>query len=514
MLIGLDIGTSSTKGVLIDDRGEMLASFTSEYRIDQPRVGWTEQDPAVWWNACVEVFRALAGRAGERSKIRAVGLSGQMHGSVFLDRAAVEGAGRGPVRAVRPALLWNDQRTAAQCAAIEEAMGGREALVRAVGNAALTGFTLPKLLWLRDHEPEHFARTALLLNPKDFARLCLTGEPAADVGDGAGTLLLDPTTRTWNDAVFARLNLDRSLVPERVLESAAVAGRVTAWAAAETGLPEGIPVVAGSGDNQCGAVGAGVVTSGMVLATLGTSGVIYAHADEPRRDLGGEEGGAAGRVHTMCAADGRDGAAGRWSITGVMLSAAGALHWARDTIAPGADFAELMREAEGVEPGCEGLVFLPYLTGERCPFPDPTARGAWIGLSSRHTRGHLIRAVLEGVTANMGIILGIVEALPVRVEKVRLGGGGNRSRLWRQMQADVYGKPVATLNAEEGPAFGAALLAGVGAGAWASVPEACAATIRETETIDPGPEAGRYAPVRAGLAELYATLAPAFRRTA
>lgn len=507
-LLGIDIGTSSAKGVVIDESGRVQASAAAHYPLSQPRPGWSEQEPEDWWKATVAVCgQLLASGKTRAADIKAVGLSGQMHGSVFLDRASVTGGGE-HAGAVRPALLWNDQRTGAQCQAIERAVGGRRQLVSLVGNAALTGFTLPKILWLREHEPEAFARTAKVVLPKDFVRLRLTGEVATDVGDAAGTLLFDIDARTWSQAVRDAVRLDPGLFPAH-FESAQVTGGVTRWASQQTGLAAGTPVVGGSGDNQSGAVGAGVVSPGMVLATLGTSGVIYAHADKPRKDLPPDAAPAdapCGRLHTMCAADGDGRTRGHWCVTGVMLSAAGSLQWVRDSLFPDATFEALTGEAASVEPGCEGLVFLPYLSGERCPHPDPMARGGWVGLTRRHTRAHLVRAVIEGVTFAMGQILDLVRATGVEVGAVRLGGGGARSALWRQVQADVYGVPVTTTNTEEGPAFGAALMAGVGAGVWASVPEACAATIVQGAAIEPSASASKYRRAREVFEELYPAL--------
>lgn len=494
MYIGLDVGTSAVKGVLVDERLGVRRVASCGLELSMPRPGWTEQSPADWWAASKRVLAELTAAAREvgGAGIGGVGLSGQMHGSVFLDRAALDAAGGAEIDAVRPALLWNDQRTARECEEIESAVGGRAALVQAAGNAALTGFTLPKVLWLRRHEPEAFERTALVMNPKDFVRLCLTGEAAAEVGDAAGCLCLDVERRRWSHAVLDAVGLDPGLFAGRLLESAGIAGRVTRWASEQTGLPAGACVVAGSGDNQCGAAGAGVVSPGRVLATLGTSGVVYAHSTAARRDLDGE---TPGRVHTMCAADGTDAAPGHWCITGCTLSAAGSLAWARRTLGPDAGYDALLAEAAGVPAGSEGLIFLPYLTGERCPHPDPAARGAWIGLSGRHTRGHLIRAVLEGVAMTMGEILDIVRSLGVPAESARLGGGGNRSPLWRQIQADVYGLPVSLPEQDEGPAFGAAVLAAVGGGGLGSVNDA-QSVVRDTETREPSERAAVYAELR------------------
>jgi xylulokinase len=504
-LLGIDIGTSSTKAVLCDGGGRIVATAGSAHEVLTPRPGWSEQEPEGWWRATVGAVRGVLERAGVPGEsVVGVGLSGQMHGSVLLGAGALRGDGAAAA-ALRPALLWNDQRTSDQCAAIERAAGGRAACVETVGNAALTGFTLPKLLWVREHEPEVWAQVAAWCLPKDFIRLRLTGELATDVGDAAGTLLFDVDRRAWSERAHALAGLDPALSP-RVLESCAVAGRVTAWAAAATGLRAGTPVVAGSGDNQCGAIGAGVVEAGLVLATLGTSGVVYAHCPSVRKDLGGD-GTPAGRVHTMCAADGTGGAPGHWSLTGCMLSAAGSLQWLHDALFPETPYERLLAEAESVAPGAGGLVFLPHLTGERCPYPEPLARGAFIGLTSRHTRGHLVRAVVEGVTLTMRQILDIFGAVGVETTRVRLGGGGARTAFWRQLQADVYATTVELPNTEEGPAFGAALMAGVGVGAWSTVAEACAASIGLTETREPDPaRAARYAELLAAYRPLYPAL--------
>jgi len=505
-LLGIDVGTSATK-VVLTDGGRIVATAEREHPISMPRAGWSEQDPRDWWRATAAGIRAVLEDSGVAGgEIAGISLSGQMHGSVLLEsEPAADGS---PPEPLRKAILWNDQRTSAECEAIERAVGGRRRLVEITGNAALPGFTLPKLLWVRGHEPDVFARARRVLLPKDFVRLCLTGREATDVGDGAGTLAMDVDARTWSDDVSGAVGLERSLLPDLV-ESGEIAGEVTGWAAGETGLAAGTPVVAGSGDNMMGAIGAGVVEEGVALATLGTSGVIYAHAARPHRDLLSDE--VCGRTHTMCAADGRVGAPGGWCVTGCMLSAAGSLAWARETLFPQESYDALLAEAAAAPPGCEGLLFLPYLTGERCPHPDPCARGGWIGLTSRHGRGHLVRAVVEGVTFGMGEILDLVRSIGVRVESVRLGGGGARSAFWRQLQADVYGVPVALTSAVEGPAFGAALAAGVGAGVWPSVAEACRETVRETEVLEPDPASqGRYAAPREHYASLYHALRERF----
>lgn len=504
-LLGIDVGTSSTKALLIDEHARVIASHAADHPIHRPRPGWSEQDPEDWWRSTREAIAAVRAAAPAGHTIRAIGLSGQMHGSVFLDKSAR--SSHGSARALRNALLWNDQRTAAQCDYIEHAVGSRRALVELCGNAALTGFTLPKVLWLREHEPDAFARVAHVLMPKDFIRFRLTGELATDVGDASGTLAFDVDSRRWGTRVLNAVGLDPALFPT-ALESCAIAGTLSKSAAEQTGLAPGIPVVAGSGDNMCGGVGAGIVEPGMVLATLGTSGVIYAHSERPRRDLPADTTSPAGRLHTMCAGDGAAASHGSWCVTGCMLSAAGALHWVRDTIAPHSDFETLLAEAAAAPPGSDGLIFLPYLTGERCPHPDPAARAGWIGLTARHSRAHLVRATLEGVAFGMGQILDLVRSIGVPVSTIRIGGGGARSTLWRQILADVFRAPIISTNTDDGPALGAALMAGVGINHWPSIAHACRETIRETATIAPADPDARLTSARSTFAQAYPTLRP------
>lgn len=519
LLLGLDIGTSAAKGVLLDAAARrIIAESSVEYPLSQPRPGWSEQDPEDWWLAVCRISRRLIAASGaDPNDVAAVGLSGQMHGSVFLGADAAASGGR--ANSLRPAILWNDQRTARQCEQIEQATGGRRRLVELVGNAALTGFTLPKVLWLREHEPERFARARHLLLPKDFVSFRLTGEIATDVSDAAGTLALDVDARTrWSGDVLRAVSVDAALFPP-VRESCAVAGLISDWAAGQTGLALGTPVVAGAGDNQAGAVGAGVVEPGAVLAAIGTSGVVFAHTDRPRRDVPAptQPDAPVGRLHTMCAATGTARRPGGWSLTGCMLSAGGALRWARSVLAPGVTYDELVREAASVPIGAEGLVFLPYLTGERCPHPDPQARGAWIGLTSRHTRGHLLRAVLEGVTFGMTQMLDLMRAVGVDVRLARLGGGGARSALWRRMLADNFGTPCEVVGAggDEGPALGAAIMAGVGAGTFESAAAACRAVIPVVAEVRPDPAAAAaYARPRATYNHLYHDLRTTFTELA
>jgi xylulokinase len=484
-LLGIDIGTSGTKTLVCDLKGKVLATATAEHDIASPQPGWSEQDPQWWWEATVQSTRKVLRNAKVKSgHCKGIGLSGQMHGSVFLGDDPPQ-----TVQALRPALLWNDQRTAAQCQEIEQKVGGREKLIDMVGNPALTGFTAPKILWVMRHEPRVFEKTRHILLPKDYIRYRMTGEYATEVGDASGTLLLDVGNRRWHTGLIRKLGIDPASLPE-CFESHVVSGTLSRWAAGELGLAEGVPVVGGSGDQPAGAVGNGIVRRGIVSATLGTSGVVFAHADRPQYD-------PQGRVHTMCHA-----VAGKWCVFGCMLSAGGSLQWfrnhmARDEVARARKkkidpYELILNEAQDAAPGCEGLLFLPYLTGERCPYPDPAARGGWIGLTARHTRAAMIRAVLEGVTFGMNDALRIMKEMGIAVSTVRLSGGGARSEFWRQMQADIYGTPTAVINAQEGPAYGVAILAGVGTGIWKNVPEACDAVIRETERRKPDPKTARY----------------------
>ncbi|MCC7191313.1 MAG: xylulokinase [Phycisphaeraceae bacterium] len=503
-LLGIDIGTSGTKTLICDYRGKVLATAVAEHDIYSPKPGWSEQNPLQWWEATCKATRDVLRKAKVKgNQITAIGLSGQMHGSVFL------GDGHTPLR---HALLWNDQRTAAECAEIEKIAGGRGKLINMVGNPALTGFTAPKILWVRRHEPKVYAKTKHILLPKDYIRYCMTGEYATEVGDASGTLLLDVKKRAWNDKLISMLKIDRALLP-KCFESHVVSGELNRTAAALMGLAEGTPVVGGSGDQPAGAVGNGIVNSGIVSATLGTSGVMFAHADKPTYD-------PLGRVHTMCSA-----VEGRWCVFGCMLSAGGSFQWFRNHLAlaerqaaasKGVDPYELLvDEASKAAPGSEGLFFLPYLTGERCPYPNPNARGGWIGLTARHNRASMIRSLLEGVTYGMADALRIMEGMGIRINTVRLSGGGARSRFWRQLQANIYNKQVATINAQEGPAYGVALLAGVGTGIWKSVPEACNASIRETEKLKPNAKAAKqYEQGHAQYQRLYAALVEEFDQIA
>jgi len=490
-VLGIDVSTTATKAVLIDEAGVVRGIGVSEYDFAVPRPLWSEQDPRLWWDGAVSAIGSVlasTGTAGE--DVAAIGLTGQMHGAVLLDRAGAS---------LRPAILWNDQRTAAECDEIRRVVG-RERLVAITGNDALTGFTAPKLVWVRDHEPDIWRRVAHLLLPKDFVRLQLTGEYALDKADGAGTLLFDLAARDWSTDVAAALEIDLAWLPP-TYEGPEVTGVVSATAAAATGLRPGTPVVAGGGDQAANAVGVGVVAPGTIALSLGTSGVIFAATDRPIYE-------PHGRVHAFCHA-----IPGRWHLMSVMLSAAGSLRWFRDALAPGVDFADLVAPAADVPAGSDGLLFLPYLTGERSPHPDPLARGAFVGLTLGHALPHLTRAVLEGVAFGLrdGLDLMMAAGMPAAT-RIRASGGGTASPLWRQILADVLEAEIATVDTTEGAAYGAALLAGVGAGWFPTVDAATEALVRATPVAEPGPDRSRYAEVHAVYRELYPALAPTFRR--
>jgi xylulokinase len=507
ILLGVDVGTSATKALLCDGHGRVLATAGAEYPIYTPRPGWSEQEPLDWWQATIRATEAVCAKAKVKpSQITGVGLSGQMHGSVFL----ADG-----IRPLRRALLWNDQRTAAECREIEERAGGRKSLIAMVNNVALTGFTAPKILWLRKHEPRVYGKVKHILLPKDYIRYCLTGEYAAEVSDAAGTLLLNVRKRRWHRELLSRLHIDAELLPP-VYESVVVSGTVHREASRATGIPAGTPVVGGAGDQPAGAVGNGIVRAGIVSATMGTSGVVFAHAEKPVPN-------PEGTLQSFCHA-----VPGKWCVFGCMLAAGGSLQWLRNTLLadevaaarrahkdPGAIYPKMIVEASKVPAGCDGLFFLPYLTGERCPYPDPNARGAWIGLEVRHDRADMIRAVLEGITYGMRDQIELMRKAGVKVTEVRAGGGGAQSAFWRQLQADMYQAKVVTINTAEGAAYGVALLAAVGTGEFGTVEEACAKAIKITETRRPDPRTAkvydrRYPQFR----QLYASLKEDFARMA
>jgi len=471
LYIGVDIGTSGTKSLIMNEQGEILAEATSEYPVLMPKPLWTEQDPEEWWQAVKKTIKAVVKASkAKKSDVKAIGLSGQMHGSVFLNRQG---------KVIRPALLWNDQRTAAECDEITKRAGGREALIRMVANPALTGFTAPKLLWLRNHEPKNYAALAHLLLPKDDVRRRLTGEFATDASDASGMLLLDVKNRTWSNELLSKLEIDPSILAT-VYESEQVTGTLLSEVAVELGLSTECKVVGGAGDCAAGAVGNGIVKQGILTASLGTSGVMFCHSDEPQYDT-------QGRLHTFCHA-----VHGKWHMMGVTLSAAGSLQWFVNQLCvelankKGVDpYKVINEEAAKVAAGSEGLFFLPYLAGERTPHADPNARGCFIGLTNKHSRGHMARSVMEGVAFSLRESLAILEELQVPVKEIRVSGGGVKSTLWKQILADVFGQKACSINAEQGPAYGVALLAAVGDGAYKNIEEACKATIHVVEKIPP-----------------------------
>lgn len=478
-LLGIDIGTSGTKTLISDYKGKVLATAMSPHTLLTPKPGWTEQRPDEWWEATILATKAALKIAKIRPElIRAIGLSGQMHGSVFLDKNG---------KVVRNALLWNDQRTAKQSEEILAKAGGAKRMLSMVGNLPLTGYTVPKILWLRECEPAKFEKVRQIILPKDYVRLKLTGEYATDVADASGMALVDLKTRNWSDEMLSILSIDKALLP-RIYESPEVTGALTASAAKMLGLAEGTPVVAGAGDVMSSSVGMGIVETGLINANLGTGGVMCAHSDTPALD---DQSETVGRIATMCHA-----VPGKYVTFGCMLSAAGSFQWYADQLAQfelqqakkqKRNVFEYMTEmAEGAPLGCEGLFFMPHLTGERCPYPDPNARACWVGMTRRTDKAMCIRALLEGVTFNMRSMLQIMRGpMGIPVKQVRGTGGGAKSPFWLQMQADIYDAPMALTNSDEGGAFGVALLAGVGIGVWEGVEAACRATIKPTKVVKP-----------------------------
>ncbi len=469
--LGIDVGTSGTRALVIDEHGRVIAAASEDHApFASPQLGWAEQDPNDWWRACtVAVPRALAAAGIAKDQIACIGFSGQMHGAVLLDRHD---------EVIRPALIWCDQRTEPQVRELSQQLG-TDRLIQLSCNPPLTNFTLTKLLWVRHNEPRSWERVAHVLLPKDFVRFQLTGERAIDMADASGTLLLDVAHRRWSAELLRATEIDRQLLPT-LAESQEICGRVSARGAEATGLRAGTPVVAGAGDQAAGAVGMGIVRPGSVSATIGTSGVVFAATDRPALD-------PKGRIHTFCHA-----VPGRWHVMGVTQAAGLSLRWFRDRFGvagtlDGDSYDRLAAEAAAAPPGSDGVFWAPYLMGERTPHCDPNARAALLGLSAAHTRAHVIRAILEGVAFSLRDSFTIFRELNVPVDRIRLGGGGARSPLWRQIQADVYAHVVEVLAVEEGAAYGAAILAGVGAGNWRSVEEACDAVVRIAKEVSPNP---------------------------
>ncbi|MCX6612987.1 MAG: xylulokinase [Acidobacteria bacterium] len=462
--LGIDVGTGGTRALLLNETGKIVASCTAphaEMRMERPL--WAEQDPDDWWRATqLAILGVMREARTDGSAIKGIGFSGQMHGLVMLDAQG---------KVIRPSLIWCDQRSQAQVDAIH-AKVGRERVVQFTANPAITGFTLPKLLWVRDNDPLSYSQLKTVLLPKDYVRYKLSGELGQDVSDASGTGVFDVVNRVWSAPMMEELELNPDWFPP-VFESAQVCGRVTSEASAATGLLAGTPMVAGAGDQAASAVGNGIVDSGIASCTLGTSGVVFAHMDKPAYD-------PAGRVHTFCHA-----VPGKWHVMGVTQGAGLSLQWFRNQLAPGVAYDELMTEAATAEIGCDGLFWLPYLMGERTPHLDASARGGWIGLTARHKRADLIRSIIEGVSYSQKDCLDVIVEIGVEIQKIRASGGGAQSALWRQILADVFSRRVATLASQEGSAYGAGLLAMVGTGGFASVQDACAACTEETSVTDP-----------------------------
>ena len=495
--LGIDIGTSGTKALIMDARARVLAAGTGDHSVQAPKPGWSEQDPDEWWAATIKATRSAIRKSKiNPKKIAGIGLSGQMHGLVITN-----GAGR----PLRSSIIWNDQRTAPQAAQIEAAVGGKRKLIGLVGNPAMTSYTLTKLLWVRQHQPRIYEKIKHMLLPKDYIRLRLTGEFVGEVTDMSGTLLLDQRTRKWSRKMIDIFQIDKDILPP-VVESHEVTGTLTEGTAKQLGLPKGTPVVGGGGDNQAGAIGNGIVAEGLISASMGTSGVVYMHSKGYNPDK-------EGRINTYCAS-----VAGEYCMFGCVLSAGGSFQWYRNVLGE-AEIAAARRkrvdpydlltaQAADAPAGSEGLFWLPYLTGERTPYVDPSARACWIGIHSRTTKNELIRAVIEGATFAMNDIITLMKDSGVRIRQIRLSGGGARSKLWRQLQADIYGSTCVTINAEEGPAYGAALLAATGTGCFRNVREACKAGIKVTRTIKPNPKSKRF---YAKYHEQYRRLYPALK---
>lgn len=501
-LLGIDVGTTGAKALLIAPSGEVAAEATTEYPFATPQPRWAEQDPADWWRGVVTSIRRVMEIAGPDGRdITGIGLTGQMHGLVLLDA-------HGDV--LRPCIMWNDQRTGAQCAAVTKQIGAQR-VIELTGNPILPGFTAPKIAWVRQHEPDIYGRVAHVLLPKDYIRYRLTGECLGDVSDASGTALFDVGERRWSDEMLAAFEVPRGWLPA-ITESSAASAKFSEAAAAETGLTAGTPIAGGAGDQAAQAVGAGIVREGLVSVTLGTSGVVFAATDDYRPE-------PQGRLHAFCHA-----VPNQWHLMGVMLSAAGSFRWYRDVLCAAEcaqaerekrDIYDLLTEQAASAPaGCEGLLFLPYLTGERTPHPDPYARGAFCGLTIRHTKAHLTRAVLEGITFGLRDSLALIQDLGLAIEQVRASGGGARSAFWRQMLADVFDSEIVTVNVTQGAAYGAALLAGVATGVYATVPDACAKVVQTGQSHSPGAARDCYAALYPRYRALYPALAAEFRALA
>ncbi len=502
-LLGIDVGTTGSKALLIGEGGVIVATHTEEYPMNTPQPQWAEQDPEEWWRAVTESVRAVLEISGiDPSDVKGVGLTGQMHGLVLLGR---EG------KPLRPCIMWNDQRSGVQCVWITEKVGARR-LLELTGNPVLSGFTAPKIVWVREHEPQIYEQVTKVLLPKDYIRFRLTGEFATEVSDASGTSLFNVGGRRWSEEIVEELEIPWEWLPD-CYESPVVSGLISPAAAESTGLKAGTPVVGGGGDQAAQAVGSGIIEPGLVSVTVGTSGVIFISTDDFLVE-------SQGRLHAFCHA-----VPDKWHLMGVMLSAGGSLRWFRDTLGwmekavaalVGRDPYELLTsEAALVPPGSEGLLFLPYLTGERTPYPDPDARAVFMGLTLRHGKPHLVRALLEGVAYGLRDSMELVKALGLEIRQVRASGGGARSELWRQILADVFGVELAIINVTEGAAYGAALLAGVGTGIYKDVDEACDTTIKVLQCIAPTQKnVPIYDDYYSIYGSLYRVLKPSFDRLA
>jgi xylulokinase len=501
-LIGFDIGTSSTRCILIDIKGRLIASSTKEYDMDTPEPGWAEQHPDLWWEASAETVKDVLDKSKVNPKdIAAIGISGQMHGSVFLDKDG---------KVIRPALLWCDQRTNPQCKSIYDTFGGESQFIKLSYNKALTGFTAPKILWLKDNEPQNYKTLSRILLPKDYIRYKLSGTYATEVSDASGTILLDIAKRTWSSEIIDGLKIDKDLLPP-VYESCYISSKVSKEAAKLTGLLSGTPIAGGAGDQAGGAVGSGIVYEGIISDYLGTSGVVFAHSDSPVYD-------PEGRLHSFCHA-----VEGAWHLMGVTLSAAGSYKWYYDTFGISSDMEDkygslsgyelLNKQVEAAPPGCRGLIFLPYLSGERTPYADPYARGVFFGISYIHNTSHFARSVMEGITYSQYDCLNLMKDAGISSDRVVLFGGGAKSKLWRKITSDIFGTRIITLNVEEGPSYGAAIIAGVGAGLYPSVRKACSGILKEVTEVEPDPDnRERYARYYEVYRSLYGSLKGDFGR--
>ncbi len=472
-LLGLDVGTTSTRTVVIDENSKLVASSTSDYKLITPKPGWAEQIPDDWWIASIKTIKDVIEKSNISAEdIACVGLSGQMHGSVFLDNGG---------NVIRPAILWCDQRTFKQCETIYEIFG-YDGFIKLSYNRALPGFTAPKILWLEENEPENYKKVSKILLPKDYIRYKLSNTYATEVSDASGTILMDIPSRNWSEEILNGLHIKRPLLPD-VFESDIISSKVSKEASNLTGLIEGTPIVGGGSDNAAGAVGSGIIRSGLISDSIGTSGVVFAHVDKPLYD-------PQGRVHSFCHA-----VPGKWHLTGVTLSAAGSLRWYFDTFGPAREIIKnfpdsegydlLNRQAEKAPVGSDGLIFLPYLSGERTPYADPDARGVFFGISYLHSSDHFVRSVMEGVAFSQLDCLNLMRDLNVNSDKIVLFGGGAKSSIWRQIIADVLNSKTVTLNVEEGPAFGAAIIAGAGCGIYSSIKEGVDKIINEDKENNP-----------------------------